>query len=344
MPNKSARKIGLKRSSGWKSVQSQKQTRKTTKLALIALAAIVSILILAKIVKFTNLVFHPWNDSAVKRTYSWKGKFNINLVIKAKNISLVSFNPQMSKITLINIPDQTYIEGSHGFGKWQISSIYGLGESQKGLGGGKLLKDTTRSLLGVPIDGYLSFSEKYAQMDAKDIISEMRGSPFAILGIMRYLKADLTPLELIKVNMGISSVRFDKVKEVDLENLSDPDKLLDGTEILIPDIVKIDSVVSELTDEIIKNEHQTIAIFNSTDKPGLAQKAARIITNMGGDVIITNNSQTKLAKTQIIGSKSKTLDRIKQIFNPSDIIDPRLNDLASSRAQINIFLGEDYIE
>ena len=71
-------------------------------------------------------------------------------------------------------------------------------------------------------------------------------------------------------------------------------------------------------------------------------KAARIITNLGGNVIIVSNGQTNLKNTKVTGVKSKTLDRLKQIFEISGKIDPNMEELTSSRADINVFLGEDY--
>jgi len=147
--------------------------------------------------------------------------------------------------------------------------------------------------------------------------------------------------------MGLASVRFDKINHIDLgnEDVLMKNKLADGTEILDPDIIRLDSLLAASSiDPKIQMEHKTIAIFNSTDHPGLAQKAGRLITNIGGDVIITSNGKNKHQLTGIYGEKSKTLDRLKQIFNVRDTIKATDEDLVSSRAQINLFLGDDYFE
>lgn len=342
MPSKTARKKGHGfAKASWKDIQSKRQITQKTKLALIVLCAVLTLLFVSQAVKFTQMLFSPWRQSTqVKRTYFWSGDFKINILIRAKGLSLLSFNPKDQKITMINIPKTTYLEVAHGFGKWQMDSIYDLG-------GAKLLKDTLVNLLGLPLDGILDFSGKYSEKSSSAIVSEVRKDPFSILNILPYLKTDLTPFELIRLKVGLSGVRFDKIKQIDLEKETDSlqkEKLADGTDILTPDTIKLDAILSDMADPAILSEHKTIAIFNSTDHPGLAQKAARLITNIGGYVIITSNGQNRLKATQVLGEKSKTIERIKQIFKAGDIIHASNEDLTSSRAEINLFLGEDFFD
>ncbi len=347
MTSKSARiKSGSAHKNGWKDIQSKTKTEKKTKLALFILGLIVLIILFSQIVSFTQKLFSPWKLSAKSdKKFVWDGKFNINFLVKTKTISLLSYNPQDQKLTIVDIPDQIYLEVAHGFGKWQLGSVYELGQSQKTIGGNKLLKDTLINFFAVPIDGSLDFSGEYFQKNAGDLIDLIRKNPFAGFKLLSNLKTDLTLWELIRLNFGITSVRFDKIKRINLENtgILDKDSLADGTLVFTADPIRLDDNILNFYDLAIQAEHKSIAIFNATDKVQLAQGVARLITNLGGNVIITSNSQKKLQKTQITGEKSKTLKRLQQIFELSDKIDLGDNDLISSRAQINVFLGEDYI-
>lgn len=343
MSSKTVQKRGRNRRTNWKDIQSRRQIAKKSRLALIILALVLGVLIFGRGVKFIQSLFTPWQGSLTsQRKFSWNGDFNLNVLIRAKGVSLFSYNPNNQKITLVDIPPNTYLEVAHGFGKWGINSIYQLGESQN-IGGGNLLKSSLANFFGLPIDGFIYFSAKYSQKEASSIIAEIRKNPFSAIGILPEFKTDLTPFELIRLKLGLSSVRFDKIKEINLEemDLMLEEKLADGTEILTADEIKLDSALSELKDWTVSSEHKTIAVFNSTDRPLLAQKAARLITNIGGDVIIVANGKNKFGETKISGEESKTLHRLKQIFEASDTISPSDEDLVSSRAQINIFLGED---
>ncbi len=340
MPSKSARK-----KSGWKDIQSKAKTKRRNKLALTVLVLIVILLIVSSLVQFGRSLFSPWKRIDSSRSYVWNGEFNINLVIRASSISLLSYNPKEEKITIINIPDETYLEAPGGFGSWQLRSIYGLG-------GDKLLKDSLTSFLGAPIDGILDFGPPFNQKDAIALLDILRKNPLSGFNLLSKLKTDLTLWELVKLKLALSSVRFDKIKQLDLDKLNVLDKSMmnDGTPVFIADPVKLDSILTDLADPTIVSEHKSIAVFNGTTKGQLAQKWARLITNLGGNVIITSNT-SNIKKTAVYGEKSQTLKRLRQILNldcqnnqKCDKLVPESEELESSRAQINLLLGEDALK
>ncbi|MBU1031377.1 LCP family protein [Patescibacteria group bacterium] len=327
---------------GWRYTQSKIKKSKQVKLALIVLGIILGLLVLSWAIRFVNQMFSPWNGSSETKHYVWNGKFNLNLLVRSKGISLFSYNPKQGKIVIINIPDETFLEVPGGFGSWQLRSIYDLGESEKAVGGNKLLLSALTSFLGMPIDGFLDFS-MYETKSTGEIVDILRANPFSGINLLYQLKTDLTPWELIRLKTAIAGVRFDKIKEMDLAELNVLEKknLPDGQEVYYGDSVKLDSIMADLADPILVSEHISIAIFNATAVPGLAQKWARLVTNLGGNVIITANATEQLKKTQIIGERSPTYERLGQIFASADKIKPLSGDLAS-RAQINLILGEDY--
>lgn len=327
---------------GWKKVQSKRKTRNKTRLGFIVLGLIVLLIVFSQIFRFTKTLLSPWKSSGIQRSYNWDGQFNINLVFRSKGISLVSYNSTDQKIVVVDIPGHTYLEASGSFGKWQLGSLFDLG-------GDKLLKDTLIDFLAQPIDGFLDFSGPYDNKSTKELVDIIRASPIQLINILPYLKTDLTLWELLRFNFALGGVRFDKVTQIDLQNTKalTKDHLLDGTEILTADPNILDTSLVDLSDPKIKNEHKNIALFNATGKPLFAQKWARLITNIGGDVIITSNAQKKVDKTIVVGEKSNTLKRLQQIFNYTcskgncDKIQTTDEDIADSRGQINIKLAPD---
>lgn len=300
----------------WKIAQSRKNKAKQTKLAVIVLGLIILLLICSQVVRFSKVLMNPMTKS--DRAYRWDGQFNINLVLKDQGISLVSYNSKDHTVTSIAVPDTTFLDVPGGFGKWQLRAVYELG-------GSDLLKKTLSDFFGLPLDGYV---------EGKSILDK---NLFSL-----DLKTDLTLLELIRLKFNLSQVRFDKIQEIDLGQVLPKTTLPDSSEVFIFDSVKLDSVLTELFDPSFVSEQKSVAIFNATDHPALAQKAARLVSNLGGHVIITTNTKALLKKTIVIGEQSLTLKRLKQIFMTSDTIDPKDENLEASRAQINIFLGEDY--
>lgn len=336
MPKKSVPK-----KSGWKDTKTRVKNAKNLKLGLTVLGLVILIIILGQFFNLLNSLTTPLDlTSKAEKKYTWDGKFSINIVIQTNTTHLFNFNPAEQKVTLISIPDEAYLDASSGFGKWMLGSINDVGESSKKGMGSILMKTSLSLLFGIPIDGYIRFDRK---IDMKDLIELIRQSPFSGLGLVSDMSSDLTPVELLRLKFGLMKVRFDKIIYLDLVNLAvfDMEKLPDGTKVLVSDPVKLDSILTNFVDSKIREENLSIAVFNATDYPQLAQKAKRMVTNLGGNVIIISN-YPKVGKTYVLGEKGDSLERLSQIFSSCQKCDNIIPNEQTSRSQINIFLGEDF--
>lgn len=332
MPRRSAHP----KDKGWKAQQSRLKIKRKTKLAALVLAAVLALIILGQLVSFTKTLNSPWNLTGVKRPISWDNNFNINLVVKTNTISILSFDPQEKKIALVSLPETVFLEVPQGLGSWQLRSVYDLG-------GRDLLKDSLSSFLGIPIDGFIEGSGPLKEKKAEEVVDLMRQNPTNIFSLLPNLKTDLTLWDLLSLKWEFLGVRFDKIQTYDLVklNILQDSKLSDGSEVLTADPIRLDAVLIQLADPKLRSEHLNIAVFNATSYPNLAQKAARMITNLGGNVIITTNSTSYADKTTVEGIPSKTLRRLSQIFACCDKI-TSTNLKEESRAQINVIVGEDF--
>ncbi len=353
MPSKLLKKPA-KKNRDWKVAgYTQNSPSKNIKFALLILFILIGILFFGQLFNFTKTLFSPWTDKKenISRKYSWDGEFNINVVLHNKYISVLSYNPKEKSITLIPLPDNIYLDVSSNLGKWQLGSVFNLGQSLP-LGSENLLARTVSSFLGIPIEGYIQLKGGLKDIQVSNLVDSLKKGPFNIFSIISDFKSDLTLWELIKLKLALSSVRFDKVNIVDLQVLKIllEEKLPDGSPVLVADSVRMDGNSTYFSDSQIRQEGLTIAISNGTSHPLLAQKAARIVTNLGGNVIITSNTDQKFDKTYVTGKDSKTLARLAQIFNSNckkapdcGKIEPKIiTELSASRAQINIILGEDF--
>lgn len=329
---------------GWRVAQHQAKIRKKVRLALIVLGLMAGLIISAQLINLVRIFMSPWKTAGTHKSYFWDDTYNINLVVKGRFVSVISLNPSEKKVTILPLPDETYLQVPHQFGRWKLSSIYDLGQTTK-FGGGKLLKNSVSTFLGIPIDGLMLMTGSFQQKEIREVVEIMRRNPLGSFSMLPHLQTDLTLWDLVRLKWHISQVRFDKVKTLDLISLKilDKEKLGDGTEVFTFDPIKLDSVLTELIDPSVSSEHLSVAVFNATNHPGLAQKAARLITNLGGNVIIIANSEKKYARSQVFGQPSATLTRLTQIFG-SDKISPQESGIASSRAHINILVGEEFYQ
>lgn len=321
----------------WKKHQHQSKVKKKTKLALLVLGLLIILLVLYQLINLIKLIHHPLN-SQDKKIYTWNGEFNLNLIFTTKPLNLFSYNAKEKKATILTIPDETYIDVARGFGKWQVRSIIDLGKTSN-ISGNTLLKESLSSFFGIPIDGFSSIN----------LVDSFRGNIFSGISVLPKMETDLTLLELARLKIGLLQVRFDKIEQIDLLDLGilERQKLADSTQVLVGDPAKLDSILTDFADGQIRGEHLSISIFNATNKPLLAQKAKRLITNLGGNVIALQNAPRSIKKGYVEGDKSQTLERLSQIFSPNceskcDRIPKEDLGAVVGRAQIIVVLGEDF--
>jgi len=324
---------------GWRAVHQRTKSEKRTKLAIFVLALVVSVLLVGNLIKFTQNLFQP--ISQTPKQYSWSGDGRINLVIKSQTVSVLSFDPHQKEVTIVDIPGQVYTEVPGGYGSWQVRAIFDLGQSENPPKGPRLLSASMNQLMGLPIDGYIKSKDKTTDQ----IVDDFR-SPMGVKDLLGNIQTDLSPIELIRLGVGLSSVRFDKVSNLNLMDQSVfSSEEIGGQQSLVADPLRLDSIiVKNFADSQIKSEQSTIAVFNATNKPGLAAQVARVISNMGGNVIIQSSLETREAYSYITGKDSYTKKRLSQVLCSGLNCDKIPTNSSDFRAQINLVLGEDFVK
>jgi len=344
-----------KSKSCWNKYQKQNKTRHQVGLGITALICLIALIVVGKFISFCFNLNQPFSldGSATLSSFDpgyavksqWSGQGVVNILFKAQEISLISLDVTSKKVTILKIPEDTSIEVPLGFGKWPIRSIYGLGEAENPKIGARLLEEAVSSAFGVPVDGYLIFPSTFAS-SAEETVINIRQNPLAFDKLLQ-AKTDLSFVELMKFWLATKSVRTDKVKVLDLgdSQLTDWVTLADGSKVLNLDKSKLDQFIqNNFSDQKVADEGLSIGIFNATNHPGLAEKAARVISNVGGRVVSIANSSEKLTKTIVSPKKSYTQKRVSEYFascgNQKDCKMPAEVDV--NRVDLIIVLGEDY--
>lgn len=318
------------------------KNRKPNKAGL-GLAVLAFLILLVVVGKLLGWVGELYKGTST----SWDGKTPLNLVVKADNVYLLSFSPADKEVIGLKIPSETYLQVPFNFGNWPVRSIYGLGQAEKPPIGDKLLKATLSSSFGLPVSAFLSPGGNLTEAALDKIVGEMRGNPIKSLSLFGKSKTDLSIVGFTKLWWGMRKVRTDKVKIIDLaeSNLISKMVLPDATVAQSLDQKRLDEFIQkQLADTNITSEAISIGIYNTTEHPGLADQAARLITNMGGRVVFTLSTTERLKESIILGKPSYTMNLLPKVFQikcgkkcqPKNLTE----DL--SQAEINLFLGEDY--
>lgn len=340
----------------------QKSTPKTNKItirfAFYALGLLLGLIILGKLLSFVYSLNQPITPNlTTRREYSLNSKSTLNFLFvnssEKNNLSLVSFYPTNQKLIVLHIPDQIYLEVPKEYGMWQVGSIFSLGQEEKPSVGAKLLSLSISKLVGLQVDGVIFLKDNKSSVE--DFIVDLRKNPLAPLFSINSVNSNLTPLEMYDLFKKLSSIRSDKISSLDLaqSSITDSKLLPDSSRVLGVDTYKLDSFIRDkMADPSILDESYSIAIFNGTNRSGLGQEASRIVTNMGGNVVIISTSLLKVNKSQVVIKNdnekiknSATALRLSETFAPDCLktsCTTNDSEVNNSRAQINIIVGEDF--
>lgn len=271
----------------------------------------------------------------------WDGKSQFNLAVNSQPVTIVSFDCQEKNINILKIPDGTFIETVHGYGPYRIESVYKLGEI-KGVGG-QLLADSLQEYFGLNIDGFL-IGDKLPQEQSglKNFLLNQFFTSLRSRG-----KTNLSRWDQLRLWWQVKMVRGDKINLIDLSQTSASQEvdLPDGSRAMKIDQERLEKIINQFFfDKKIKEEDLAVSVFNKTGHLGLANKAARIIDNIGGRVVQVSNQkqETQDNRCQIKSEKkykkSYTVEKLIKIFD-CQWLEEKLPD---QRAQVNLYLGEDY--
>lgn len=98
-------------------------------------------------------------------------------------------------------------------------------------------------------------------------------------------------------------------------------------------------IASRLVDREVLAEGKTIEIVNGTNKAGLGANVARIIENMGGNVVFVKTGKSDIEQSSIqIAQDSYTAKKIHRIFS-IPLMREKSEDLNSD---IQVLIGKDY--
>ncbi len=346
----------------WKKYQKSEKAKKNLYLALFALGLIIFLLILGKAAGFLGSFARPFSSGFTSiKNYNWDGKSSINIGFaqidpvsnKTKDLSIVSYSPKNLKATVLHISNLVYTDLPKNYGSWRVESIYKLGEEENPKIGGELLKMSLSKLVGLPLDGIIISQKNDGKFEDK--ISSWRKNPISLSSFLSDIKTDLTPFEMARLILSLRGVREDRLISLDFatSSITESKLLPDSSRVLGVDNIRLDSFIRQnLSDESIIDENLTVAIFNATNRGGLAAEVSRVVTNLGANVVIMATAQNLQSESLVLVKPEDdalldtvTYQRLAQVFAPHCLkntcqsTDPKI---LSSRAQINIVLGEDY--
>lgn len=201
-----------------------------------------------------------------------------------KLLSIYSFSPDTNTITILRLDGKTLIDGSS-LGKY----------------------------LGIPIDAEIVFKDPEGKSAAIErLVADDQSMPDGLMGRAFFnfydLKTKLTQIDILRLFLFAKSTPTHAITEK---------KLVLDAKGRLPDDITIDKIVAPLfIDAALADEKMSIQIINGTETAGLANRLARILINMGGNVVAVSTSDSIFPRSAIeyVGEKSYTVDRLSKTF------------------------------
>ncbi len=274
----------------------------------------------------------------------WDGTRRLNIIVNTNPLYLLSFENQDRELTVVTIPLESYLPVTSGYGDYKAGSIFTLGNLDKKIGGGLLLSGTISNTFGLPIDGYIDLNGKklaFSQIFTPQKLWEINTDKFTR---RKGINTDLDPSTLNRFLVAVMNLRTDQIKIYNLDELSVTERYLlpDKTEIRKIDTNKLDKLMEDKFREYeIVEENVSVAIYNAGTKSGVAYGVARIISNIGGKVVVVGNADEKIKDECQIGGMPKdsaTYKRLKYIFDCVEAEMPPTKKVSD----IFLYIGEGY--
>jgi hypothetical protein len=309
---------------------------------------------------FRAVVVNPYHPLPTNIDYNTNPNqdYRVNILListddqkELEDLVLATYSKEEGTLRWLKIPTQVYLNLPSDYGWGDLKSAYLLGQTEEKQKGVDVLVRGVELLLATPVDGYIAFSEPVSFNE--DSLEEYRkfvlGPTFFLKSLAVYdyvttgVHTSLTPWSLTSLSHKARGVRFDKVHFQDLNDFS-TEATVDNQKYPVLDTLSLDTYLGDILSEPkILSDLAKIEVRNSTPKPGLASLASRVITNLGGMVVYTGNSDENLEVTKVLvyGKKDKTAQRLGEVLG-AEIEEKKPN--SEVRGDIVIQVGLDFFE
>ncbi len=237
--------------------------------------------------------------------------------IIVKKVNFIIFDKEGKRVSIHNIfLDREYsIPGK--FGSEEFSKIFALGglnSSDKLLSGSTIINRSIFKLFGFKVDKFLLVEESHEEFF--DRIWHEGGlfnlvSLKDISNLSSSLVTDIELREFYNLMSFVYSLPQDRV----VDEVNTPDCFCDTR--------LFDDSIREVTyDSSISKEKKNVAVLNGTNYSGLAGFGSRVVLNIGGRVVATENTERYYDQSVIIADdvNSKTALFLSRVFNIPTIL------------------------
>lgn len=247
----------------------------------------------------------------------WDGKSSFSVVEQIDNQLVVkSVIPEQARQIKIILPSNVQIKAPFGYGEYLLNKVYDLGKLDKQ--GGRVLTRSVQNLLGLEVQGY-----KVGKESNLTWWDKLRLNWFLNLNLKTTHQLDL-----------IETAVFSK------------EQLSDGTDVFRPSLILLDELINQYYfNEKIIEEALEIAVLNASLVSNAASEIARTMTNLGAEVIKTDNQDIEESSFILVKQKDfSNFETVKVLQRLLGVEEVTVGGIDGVRAEMVAVIGTDYVK
>jgi hypothetical protein len=225
------------------------------------------------------------------------------IVVAGDPVHIVSFDADKSRILAFDLPHDTVIGATDGYGRYRLDSLFTLDHLDKRHG--SVYVTSVADAIGMPLVGYVA-----PKQDGSEPVSlaALRGifSWQSIIGVLTgRIDHSLSVPEWLAMVWSVQRLKADAVSIMDVHNAVVSQQEADGSTTKFLDVERLDYYTkAEFVDTAIRNESLTVTITNTTGVPLLGQRMARLLGSIGIQVVSVGNEEQPVKRCQLTVSKN----------------------------------------
>lgn len=266
-----------------------------------------------------------------------------SILLAGDPFAIASFSADRSRVVLATIPRDTDIPAVYGYGRYSLSSIERLDRLDNRRG--NLLTHSTAHAFGVPLFWHVTVSPD-APKDSLQRLRSVFHWASIIDRVFNRIDTSIPFFTWISYVFAVQNLHTDSVETIDFGNALSPMPLPDGSTSTQLDESKLDFLFGQsFVDSGVRAEGHTVAVYNSTSIPQVAQRASRMMAYMGIQLVFVGNSESDLKECVVHGTpdvlRSTTAKFIRSYFHCRD--DVTQSELGrNTGADIVVELGSEF--
>lgn len=227
----------------------------------------------------------------------WKDDLRITFVVASNPPVLVSYQTHSSEVVFVPFPENLEIEGSYNVGKWHVQSLYEVG-NQRGIRG-DLLTRSVQYALSVPVDGWMDKQglDLLGYSNVQEIRESKDPSPYSLFRPLLSFGIDtnFSFFDRLQIARLLGGARSRRVVLPEQKRLVKQIRRLDGSLGYELDQERVkEMALREFRDTLLAQEQIGLGIINGTEKAGVGNSIAGVVSTMGSRVIWVRSEKVKI--------------------------------------------------